>query len=176
MYPILRWIVPLTAALGTGCTTAPPYHELPIQRTYGIGTEPRLLADMIAMNSPYADRHIVLGVLDGPPGGWRWARQRAELRFQVTETEDRKFFADFVIAGSTFKYTGPVTMRFFVRGKLLGTMRCDSDGQRQFETPVPAELLQAGEVVPVSLEADKVWTAPDNTKLGFLLVAAGFKE
>lgn len=174
---MLRWIVLVLAALGAACTSAPPYHELPMQRASVSGAEPRLLGDMVSIDSPFAERHILSGVLGGPVGSqWRWANQRAELRFQVMETERRKFFVKFVIADSTFKSTGPVTMRFFIKNKLVGTMRCENHGARLFEAPVPEGLIQPGEIVQTSVEADKVWISTDNTKLGFLLVSAGFKD
>lgn len=129
------------------------------------------------MNSPYADRYIVSGVLGGNPSdSWRWANQRAELRFQLLESKRQKMFVRFVIADETFKTTGPVTMRFFLEKHLLGEMRCDSAGERLFETPVAPSIIKVGEPLIIAVEADKVWTSTDNTKLGFLLVSAGFKE
>ncbi len=172
-----RWILFVLAALGAGCASEPPYHELPIQRVAVTGSEPRLLADSISVDSSLAERHILSGVLPGPPGSqWLWTNPKATLRFQVMEPERRKFYADFVIADSTFKSTGPVTMSFYVKDKLVGVMRCDNHGRRHFEAPVPQGLIAPGEIVETVLEADKAWTAEDNAKLAFLLIGAGFKD
>lgn len=141
------------------------------------GPDPRVLGDMVGMESPFAERHILSGLLGAPAGSqWRWANQRAVLRFQVMEPEHLKFFVRFVIADSTFKTTGPVTMRFFLNDKLLGTMPCGTHGERLFEAPVPAGWIQPGEIVTTAVEVDKVWISSDNAKLGFLLVSAGFKD
>jgi hypothetical protein len=132
---------------------------------------------MIAMNSPYADRHILSGVLGGEPSGlWRWANQRAELRFELAELEGQTMFVRFVLSEDTFKVTGPVTMQFFLETTPMGAMHCAKPGEYEFERPAPPSLLKTGVPVTIAAEADKVWISPDNTKLGFLLVSAGFKE
>lgn len=177
LVPMQTRIVYMAAALSAACSAPPPYHELPMQRAAVLGSEPRILADAISVDSQLAERHILSGVLPGGPGSqWLWANQRVELRFQVMEKRQHHFYADFVIAESTFKSTGPVTMRFFVKGKPVGEMRCDTHGRRHFEAVVPEAMIEASEIVPASMEVDKTWTSTDNAKLGFLFIGAGFKD
>lgn len=174
----MRRLVPLlTAALACGCASAPPYHELPIQRVDHTGSEPRLLMASIAMSSLYADRHVVSGVVGGSPGDpWRWANDKARLRFQVLPGEGTKFFVDLVIAEITFKETGPVRLKFWVNDKLVGAKRCDNHGPALFETKLAPDVLKPGAVTTVMIETENPWVSTDGTKLGFLLVGAGFKD
>ncbi len=150
----------------------------PIQRSAPPGSEPPALGPSVQMASPEVDSHIVAGIPPGDPGSpRRWTGERPELRFQLAQTRGQKVFVDLVIAEVTFEQTGPVTVRFFVEGRPVGSARYDAPGPKRFEAAVPPELLKAGEPVVLAAEVDQVWVSPeDGARLGFLLVGAGFTE
>ncbi|MCC6390397.1 MAG: hypothetical protein IT167_07325 [Bryobacterales bacterium] len=162
----------------SACTPEPEWYAPPMQRAAPQNAEPRAVGSVIAMDSPLADSHIVSGVLRGEPlSQWRWTNQRPELRFFLTETKGLKFFMDFVLAEATFKFTGPVTVRFSIDGKALGSAHYSKPGDQHYETEVPESLLKTSEPVTVAAEVDKVYVSPqDGVKLGFLLVRAGFEQ
>ena len=82
---------------------------------------------------------------------------------------------DFSIVENTFRKTGPVTLSFFVNGKLLDKARYDKPGQFRFEKPVDPSMLQAESINLVAIEPDRLWVSKaDGTTLGFILIAAGF--
>jgi hypothetical protein len=128
------------------------------------------------MGDPAAGLHIVRGIQDTVEGiGWRWAHERPELAFELPRAEDWKLRMDFAFPDSNFKVTGPVTVSFFINGKLLGTERYTTPGEKRFEKAVPPGWLQAGRAATVSAEIDPPWIAPaDKVKLGFVLYGAGF--
>jgi len=161
----------------SACTPEPEWYAPPMQRA-APRKEPRAVGSVITMDSPMADSYIVSGVLRGEPlSQWRWTNQRPELRFYLTETKGLKFFMDFVLAEATFKFTGPVTVRFSIDGKPLGIAHYGKPGDQHYENEVPESLLKTSEPVTVAAEVDKVYVSPqDGVKLGFLLVRAGFEQ
>lgn len=160
------------------CAPEPEWYAPPMQRATLRGVEPRPVGSVVSMDSPLADAYIVSGVLKGDPlSRWRWTSQRPELRFYLTETKGLKFFMDFVLAEATFQFTGPVTVRFSIGGKPLGSAHYGKPGEQHYEVEVPGNLLTASEPVKVAAEVDKVYVSPqDGAKLGFLLVRAGFEQ
>ena len=127
------------------------------------------------MQSPQAGHHLVRDFLSAPEGQvYRWTNQQPALRFHLRRSADRRLRFDFVVAGATFKETGPVTIAFKVNGRLLDTVRYDASGEKRFEKAVPAAWLDADPAI-VSAEIDKVWVSKtDGARLGIMLLGAGF--
>ncbi|MBI3682686.1 MAG: hypothetical protein HY235_20115 [Acidobacteria bacterium] len=159
------------------CAPSPEWYPPPAQVVLPPESEPRVVGAIIAMDSPYVDNYIVGGIVPAAPGSpWRWTHQRPELRFQLAEIKGLRFFMDLVIPDTTFQKTGPVTLRFFVDGRQIGSAHYDTPGQKRFETRTPENVLTTSPMV-VAAEIDKVWVSPqDGARLGFLLIRAGFTE
>lgn len=149
-----------------------------MQRVFDPSAEPKVVGAIISMESPHVDNYIVSGVITREPGSsWRWANEKAELRFALSETERMKFVADFVIADDTFKLTGPVTMKFTIDGKMLGSERYDKPGEKHYELEAPSGLLRTDGPMTVAAEVDKYYQSEtDGVKLGFLLIRMGFTQ
>jgi hypothetical protein len=155
---------------------APESYAPPLQRRLPAGVEPRAVGSFVSMSDADADAHIVRDVSPGGDGSpWRWTFQRPELRFWVESVERQRLSVEFVIASNTFEGTGPVTVSFFVNGRLLGRQRCPKHGQYRFEKAVPPEWLRTDDFTLVTAEADRHWVAPqDGARLGFILSRMGF--
>jgi hypothetical protein len=161
-----------------GCANIPDSYAPPVQRKPLTGADPSPVGRFVNMSDPNAGAYIVRDVADNAEAGsWRWARKRPELRFFLESTENLKFKADFGIAESTFKETGPVSISVFINGNLLDTMKCADAGEKHFEKPVPANFLRAKSVNFAVMEVDKVWVSKtDGAVLGFILTRAGFTQ
>jgi hypothetical protein len=172
----LAALVPLVILGPAGCSRSPDLFMPPVERKPMRGAEPNRLRAFVAMNDPDAEIHLVGGVnrrLEA--GAWRWASARAELQFVTRQARGLRFVADVVVAEATFAQTGPVTLAVSVNGRSLGALRFETPGPRRFEEPVPDGWLRAGELVRVTIEADKAYVDPrDGTRLGFILQRAGF--
>lgn len=163
-----------------GCSRAPETFPPPIQRT----TPPDVpelkqpVGVLIAMDDSDADEAIVRDVQGRVEGiGWRWTHQYPELRFRLERTENQKLTIDFSFPEQNFKETGPVTVSFFVNGRLLDKVRYTTHGDKHFEKPVPAAWLKAGEYTFFRAAVDPPWIAPtDKARLGFVLFRVGFIE
>jgi hypothetical protein len=134
------------------------------------------VGSFVAMSDADADAHIIRDVSPGSDGSpWRWTFQRPELRFWVETATRQKLVADFVIAAATFRETGPVTISFFVNGRLLARQHCPKPGKYHLEKEVPAAWLRTDTFTIVAAEADKLWVSPaDGARLGFILSRIGF--
>jgi len=128
------------------------------------------------MSDQDADAHILRDVSPAAEANaWRWTFQRPELQFWLESTAPQKLAVDFAIAAETFKVTGPVTVSFYVNGKLLGREHCPKPGEYHFEKAVPAGWLRTDDFTVVAAEADKLWVSPtDGARLGFILRRMGF--
>lgn len=174
---VLR-LLPFIFCFLCACSNAPEWYAPPMQRVFDPELEPKVVGATISMDSPHVDNYLVSGIITHEPGAtWRWANPKAELRFALNETKGMKFHADFVIAEDTFKLTGPVTMKFTVDGKVLGSQRYDQHGEKHFETAVDETLLRTDAPMLVAAEVDKYFQSPqDGVKLGFLLIRMGFTQ
>jgi hypothetical protein len=125
-----------------------------------------------------ADAYIVKDVADGTEAGsWRWARKRPELRFFLETVDHLNFKADFSIAETLFRETGPVTFSIFINGQPLDVLKFSEAGEKHYEKPVPAKLLRVKSMNFVAIEVDKVWVSKtDGVVLGFILTRAGFTQ
>jgi hypothetical protein len=85
------------------------------------------------------------------------ARKRPELRFFLETIDNLIYQADFSIAGTLFRETGPVTISIFINNHLLDTVTCAEAGEKHFEKPVPPKWLRAKALNFAAMEIDKVW-------------------
>src|SRR5947208_13890687 len=122
------------------------------------------------MADPDADAYIVGDVTDEVEAvSWRWTRRCPTLRFVLDSIERLRFQADFRIAESSFKDTGPVAVAIRINGNLLDTVKCAAAAERHFDKPVPAKFLHAKAVNIAELEIDKVWAPKSGgSEAGFM--------
>lgn len=176
--PSVRLAVPtllLILALWA-CVPAPESFPPPFQRTPLSGPEPRAVGPFLNMNDPNSEAHFVRDISPGLEGtGWRWTFARPELRFWLDSTRRQKFVIDFGLPPATFQQTGPVTLSFFINGKLLAAVRYSRSGDYHFEKAVPAAWLTTEAETLVAILADKPYIAPaDGVRLSFTLFRTGF--
>ena len=174
----LRLYILLSLILLSGCANIPDSYAPPVQRKPLGGTEPNPIGHFVNMGDLNAGAYIVKDVADGvEAGSWRWARKRPELRFFLDTVEHMNFKADFTIAESILRETGPVTISIFINSHLLDSVKYAETGEKHFEKPVPAEFLRAKSANFAALEIDKVWVSKsDGAVLGFILTRAGFSQ
>jgi hypothetical protein len=166
-------------ALGlAGCVSIPDTYAPPMERRPVTGYGSNSFGAVVSMSDPSAPAHIVKDISPSlESGAWRWTLQRPELRFTVSRVKDVRFVMDFAVAKTTFDSTGPVTISFYVNGKLLDKVRYDEPGNKHFEKPVPPEWLATDRMNTVAAEIDKMYVSPqDGNQLGFILSRAGFIE
>ncbi|MBL8175541.1 MAG: hypothetical protein JNK48_12780 [Bryobacterales bacterium] len=173
-----RRLLPCLLCALTACSPEPAWYPLPMQRVFDPSSEPKVVGAIVSMDSPHVDNYIVSGIITREPGSsWRWANEKAQLRFAIGEAQRMKFIADFVIADDTFKVTGPVTMKFTIDGRPIGAERYDKPGEKHYEVEVAPAVLRSGEPMTVSAEVDKYFESKtDGVKLGFLLIRMGFTQ
>ena len=174
----LSWLWTPAALLLAGCVNIPDTYAPPIQRSPQYGPESHPASHFVAMAGANPEDYIVRDVLPGDPGNaWRWTGKRPELRFQLSFTNDLRFVMDLSVPEATFAQRGPVTISFFINGKLLDKVRYEKPGEMHFSKPVPAAWLRTDAPTLVAAEIDKVWVAPsDGAQLGFILSRAGFVQ
>ena len=172
-----RYII-LFLLLLTGCANIPDSYAPPVQRKPLGGIEPNPIGPFVNMGDLNADGYIVKDVADGAEAGsWRWARRRPELRFFLETADNLIFKADFSIAETVLRETGPVTVSIFVNSQPLDVLKFAEAGEKHFAKPVPATLLRAKSMNFVAMEIDKVWVSKtDGAVLGFILTRAGFTQ
>jgi hypothetical protein len=130
------------------------------------------------MTNPNADAYIVQGIGHGTEGtGYRWTFAHPVLRFRVPRVERPRFLIDFALPPATFSVTGPVTLTISFNGRLFDRPRFEQSGPQHYEREVPPGFLHVDAINQVSIDPDKVYTAPaDGAKLGFPLSRVGFLE
>lgn len=172
-----RSFVILSCIFLVGCAAAPDYPP-PLQRQVPSGPLKDPVGRFVNMNDPNAAAYIVRDIQDNVEGtGWRWTHQYPELRFLLDRTKGLRFAMDFAFPELNFKQTGPVTVSFFINGKLLDRIRYTTAGDKHFEKAVPPAWLRTGEYTTFRAEVDPPWIAPtDKARLGFVLHRAGFVE
>ncbi len=160
----------------SACAPIPDGYPPPFQRKPATGPEPHPVGRFVNMSDPDADSYIVRDISPTVEGsGWRWTFVRPELRFWLDSKARQKFAIDLAIAGATFGETGPVTLSFFINGKLLAKQFYSKPGDYHFEKGVPPSWLRTDTFTLVAIEADKLWvSSSDGARLGFILTRAGF--
>jgi len=174
----LRLYTLLSLSLLSGCVNIPDSYAPPIQRKPLTGTEPSAVGHFVTMSDPNADAYIVKDVSPAAEAGsWRWTGKRPELRFFLETTEHLIFKADFSIAETTLRETGPVTVSVLINGHVLDTVKYVNAGEKHFDKPVPPDFLRLKSVNYAALEIDKFWVSKtDGAVLGFILTRAGFTQ
>src|SRR5438034_7636791 len=91
-----------------GCARTPDHYAPPPQSA--LLAAPVSISSFVEMADANADAYILGDVNDGlEAGSSRWTRKRPSLRFFLDTADHLRFQADFSIADSTFRDTGPVT-------------------------------------------------------------------
>ena len=156
--------------------------QLAVARSLGISTPPRCDAGIFA-NDGWAEaqsvasiRHYLRDIQQGAdPARWRWTFEKPAFLFYAPARAGVRFKMDFVIAGQTFKQTGPLTMTVRINGTELGRRVYRAPEDQTFEEAVPPEMLRADGVALVETTLDKYYIAPaDGQRLGYLFVRGGF--
>ena len=160
-----------------GCGGEPPAYAPPAQRP--TATEPDPVPGLnrfVRMGDINAAAYIVRDIGHSLQGeGWRWASQAPEMRFYLLMIDDVKFRMEFALPPVTFKQTGPVTLSYFVNGKLLDRVAYDKPGHHRFERLVPREYLRPDAINMVAIQPDKLYVDKDDgSQLSFALSSAGF--
>jgi hypothetical protein len=146
---------------------------MPAQQSLDLGPDPGALRSVVRMDDPDADVFLVRDI-SPERGVSRWAFRNPELRLRVHDARNLKFAVEFAIPEVTFRVTGPVTVSCAVNGKTLATMRCDHAGEYRMEHAVPTGLVEPGQPIRVTFEANPRWISPDDgAQLSFLLRTAG---
>jgi hypothetical protein len=133
---------------------------------------------MVRMSDPTLDDYIVKDVGDTLEAKtWRWSYERPEFRFQLKQATGQKLEVHFAVAGATFKTTGPVTIKFLVNNKPIGTMKVLNPGEQLYSKAVPADLLRTDALTDVAIEARPFWTSgTDGRHLTLILTQVGFLD
>ena len=170
-------ILALLAALA-GCVKIPDSYAPPMQRKPMDTIEPSTSKFFLRMSDATASNNIIGDINESIEcSSWRWTKRKPTMRFQLKRVKDQVFKADLSIADQTIKDTGPVTITFVVNDHELARVTYTKAGHQPFEKAVPAEWLHAVGDNIVSMEIDKMWTAPaDGVELGYILASAGFLE
>lgn len=161
--------------MSAACVRTPDHYPVPEQH-FPLRAQTSATAEFIAMGDAAALQAIVRDVNKGEQGAWRWTGADPELRFTLASPTNRTLIVEFAIHDRTFRETGPVTISFYVNGKLAGQEHYTTHGDKSFEKLIPAEWLLAQRETRVRLVIDKPWTSPDGETLGVLLKRIGFVE
>ncbi|MCC7154837.1 MAG: hypothetical protein IT161_09710 [Bryobacterales bacterium] len=161
-----------------GCTKIETVYAPPIQRVPANEWAKGRLKPFITMDSPDAMDHVVEQVVPALESGlWRWTLQKPTFQFMLPETKGMKLRVDLTVPELTLKQTGPVTIQFFVQGRLLDRLTIDKPGDHRFLKPVPEDWLGTEMPVVVRLEIDKMWKSPvDGIERGFIVTRLGFAQ
>jgi hypothetical protein len=164
------------AVLMAACRFEPEAYPPPMQRSEpSAGSRP--YRHFIAMNDPDASRYFLRDVSPALENNhWRWSGERPTFRFVLRQVEGLRFTMDFSIAGAVLEQTGPQTVSVFVNNRLLGRSRYSEHGEQRFEKAVDPSWLKVGEDTIVMAHVEPVWVSPDGTKLGIILIRAGFVD
>jgi hypothetical protein len=165
----------LILLLITACSRAPDIYQPPIQRKPLTGPEGHL-GQFVNMSDPAADAFLVRDFSKTTEAGsWRWAFRHPQMRFYLRGVEGLHFVMEARVAENTFQETGPVTLTIQINGHDFDKVLFDKPGDRHFDKPVPAALLQPHSENFVSFETDKQWVSKtDGAVLSFVLTRAGF--
>jgi hypothetical protein len=167
----------IPVVLASGCAGLPDYSPPP-QRASLPGADTGGLSYFVSMANPNAGAYIVQGISSTTEGaGYRWAFAHPVLRFLVPRIEHLAFVMDFALPAQTFRVTGPLTLAISFNGRFFDRARFEQPGQQHYQRDVPAGFLHPDAVNLVSIDPDKVYTAPeDGAKLSFPLARVGFAE
>jgi hypothetical protein len=149
-----------------------------MQRKALAGPDTSNLKHFVAMADEHAEEHFLRDINPTlESGAWRWTGQKPTVRLVLKSTRRLRFVMDFGFNGETMKQTGPVTITFWVNGKVLDKVRYDEPGTKHFEKPVDESWLYKNGDNVVTAELDTVYVAEaDGAKLGVTLTRLGFLD
>jgi hypothetical protein len=152
--------------------------RIPRQEEYVAGTDPGPPPAFVRMSDPRSAESIVSDVSRSIEGElFRWTYLKPTLHFHVQSPERQRLVIDFGINDRTFADTGSVTLSAYVNGHFLASVHCSQPGDYHLEQRVPPAWLVEADPAVVTATLDKVWTAGgDGARLGYVLLAAGFRN
>jgi hypothetical protein len=138
------------------------------------GELPSSTPPFVEMSHPGAPSTIVKDVSATVEAGtWRWTGEHPTLKVRIPDTQGWRLLVRYAVSDVTFKETGPVKITYALNGKDLQTEMVKAPGDRVFNQPVPAAMLNQGENI-ISIHVHNPWTSPtDGAKLGLILTGAG---
>jgi hypothetical protein len=174
---VVRLLCLVPALVAAGCSDLPDYPPPP-QRKALPGSDSAGLSYFLSMSNPNAAAYIVQGIANTTEGnGYRWAFAHPVLRFLVPQIERPKFLLDFWLSATVLQVTGPLTVSISLNGRLFDRAHFAQPGEQHYQREVPAGFLHANAINLVSIDPDKVYTAPaDGAKLSFPISRVGFVE
>jgi hypothetical protein len=173
--PQTLFLIAALAGLG-GCTPALEYPP-PTQKVMPTGEEPPGGTNTVVISDRNVNMAVVRDVLGGDPGSpWRWTNQHPRLRVWIQPGDRVNFYVRFTIAGDVVKKVGPQTIRMMVDEQVLDTKTFGTEGEQEYQKPVPPAMLGDRREIIVGMDIDPVFIAPaDGMKLGVLLQEIGLK-
>jgi hypothetical protein len=159
-----------------GCGTQPEGYPPPEQREPLTAGEASEAKAFVAMNDAGAESYFVKDIRGLEGGQWRWTGPEPTLHFVLDKVENWKILIDFAVAGATFKDTGPVNVTVHVNDHLAAEEHYEEFGKKHIEEPVDPAWISAGGDTIVKMTVEPAWVSPNNTRLGVILVRAGFVE
>jgi hypothetical protein len=174
----VRLLLPAAAAALCACQNMPEPYAPPVQRQPFENFKPYRAIRVVNMSDDDAQDHFVQDIAAKLEGSWRWCQQRPTVWIRMPYNENVRYTIDFTLPEATFQQTGPVTVSFYVNGRLLDQMRYTSPGMLHFEKPVPQDWIKPGDRAMVAAGIDKLWNSPDvpGARLGFILTRIGLTQ
>lgn len=132
--------------------------------------------ETMTAGKPGANQYIVKDVLAGDPKATGyWTLDQPELQFRLSSVKDHIFRERFFLPRETLQQTGPLVVDFYVNGHHLDQVHFTKDGVLLYEHAVPQEWLKIHELTTVRMLVHNPYIAGrDHTRLGFVLLSAGF--
>jgi hypothetical protein len=132
------------------------------------------LGEFLKISDNPFDQYVVKDLLEGKGEG-RWTGADPEFRFKLQSTHRRKLAARIFIARETLRQNGPKEIAWFVNGQMLAHTRYEIDGIKTVSFTVPESWLSAAGVTTVGMHLENPYIAPDQVKLGVVLMEIGFR-
>jgi hypothetical protein len=164
------------ACAWTACVPTPESYPVPPQHpSPGAPREVVSIGEYVVSTQLDADLYFVRDVKTSEGANWRWTLTQPEFRFHLRDVRNRSLRLDLGVNDVTFRDTGPLRLAIYVNGHLLDQPVYNSPGDRRFEKPVPASMLQEHVENRVMVRVLNPWQTPDpNVRLGFLVFGVGF--
>ncbi len=132
--------------------------------------------ETLTIGKPGASQYIVKDVpLGDPKAAGYWTLDQPELQFRLASLQDHVFRERFFLPREALQQTGPLVVDFYVNGHHLDQAHFAKDGMVLYEHPVPQEWLKIDQRTTVRMLVHNPYIQPrDHSRLGFVLVSAGF--
>jgi hypothetical protein len=160
----------------TGCASAPESYPVPPQHEPVPGSERLVSSDYVRATDLGAESHFIKD-MQSLEGRYRWTHANPELRFFLTNIENRTFKLEFGVNPLILKQVGPLEMTILINQHPLAKVRHVTAGDKVFEKRVPKSWLVLNGENLVNIRVHNPWPAPDEgVFLGFVFYGAGFTE